>query len=174
MHFVRGQKPILDTLTQAVCVKRITKIAIGVSVIPSERGSSHSELIGRLKIGQNLPPVALILGTTAVALVYDGQVEELRPELSLKTRPMLILRNGLIDREIHLPAFVHFAVFNLPPRIAEGREDLVFGIVDQNVSVCQVKNLGAVMFARSVPSHAPELPANLKGDNGFALFPSPS
>jgi hypothetical protein len=24
------------------------------------------------------------------------------------------------------------------------------------------------MFARSVPSHAPELPANLKGDNGFA------
>ena len=168
MHFVWGQKSVLDALTQAVRVNGVPKITIGVPVILSERGGSHSELIGRLEVSKNFAPVALILGTAAVTFVYDNQIEEARAKLAVETRPVLIFGDGLINGEIHLSAFIDLAVLDLPASVSEGCEGFVFRIVDQNISVCQVKNLGAAMFAGPIPTHTPELPANLKGDNGLA------
>jgi hypothetical protein len=80
---------------------------------------------------------------------------------------MFVFGNGLVNREVHFPAFINLAIFNLPTRVPEGREHLVLRIIDQDISIGEVKDLGAAVFSRSILAHTPELPADLKGDCGF-------
>jgi hypothetical protein len=70
-----------------------------------------------------------------VTLIDDDQVEEIFGIFFVEPWAALVLGNGLIDREVELAAFVHFAVLDLPAGVAEGRKHLVLGIVDQNVSI---------------------------------------
>jgi hypothetical protein len=75
----------------------------------------------------------------------------------------------LVDGEVHLPAFDGLAVLDLVPRVAEGGERLVLGIVDQDVPIGQEEDLRPAVLACPVPSGIPELPADLKGDDGFPV-----
>jgi hypothetical protein len=102
-----------------------------------------------------------------VTLVNDDQVKKVFSIFFIKAGPMLVFRDGLVNREVHFPAFINLAIFNLPTRVSEGREHLVLRIIDQDISIGEVKDLGAAVFSRSIPAHTPELPADLKGNSGF-------
>ena len=60
------------------------------------------------------------------------------------------------------------AVFDLVAGLAEGGKGLVLGVVDQDVAVGQVENLGPAVFAGAVPPGRPELPADLESHHGLA------
>src|SRR5262249_48967222 len=108
------------------------------------------------------------LGATTVALINDDQVKKVFGIFLIKTRPMFVFCYGLINREVHFPAFVNLAVFNLPTRIPEGCKHLILRIVDQDVPISEVKNLGSAVFSRAIPTYTPELPADLEGNCGFS------
>ena len=71
--------------------------------LPHGRGR-HAELEGRLEVVQDLPPVALVPGAAPMALVHDDEVEEIGRILAVEARPALVLGDGLVDGEVHLPA----------------------------------------------------------------------
>ena len=87
-----------------------------------------------------------------MAFVDDDQVEEIRRERFEEAGPALILGERLIDREIHLAALDHLAAFDLVPRIAEGGEDSVLRMVDQDVAVGEVQDARAAVFAGAIPA----------------------
>ena len=132
----------------------------GVAVMP--------KLEGRLEVFEDFPPTAFVPGTAPMALVHDDEVEEVGRVLSVQARAAFVFGNGLIDGEVDFPPLADLAVGDLPAGIAERREGLVLRVVDQDVAVGKVENLGAAVFARPVPQGVPELPADLEGDQGLA------
>ena len=97
-----------------------------------------------------------------MALINNDEIEEVARIFFIQPRPSFILREGLIDGEIHLASFVDLTILDLPARIAERSKDLVFWVIDENVAVSQIENLRTSVFAGAIPSCLPELPANLK------------
>ncbi len=164
MHPIGGEKTILDPLPQTVLIDRIAEVSICIPVVLSERRRGHSELIRRLKIFKDLPPVALIAGASPVTLIDDDEVKESRVILAVKSRAALILGDRLVDGEVHLPALVGFPVFDLPPGIAEGGEDLILGIIDKNIAIGEIKDFRTSVLTGPVPARRPEFPANMKRD----------
>src|SRR5439155_26052434 len=88
--------------------------------------------------------------------------------LAVKARSALILGNGLVDGEVHLPALVGLSILDFPASVAKGSEDLILWVVDQNVAIGKVQDLGAVILTGPVPADVPQLPANLEGHDGLA------
>src|SRR5437763_395369 len=102
-----------------------------------------------------------------MAFIDDDQVEKIGRVLPVQSRTSLVLGDGLINRKVHLPALDGLA-FDLVPGGVEGSEHLVLGIVDEDISVSEIENPGFAMFASTIPSGIPELPANLKSGCSFA------
>jgi hypothetical protein len=167
MNTIRREKTILDALAERISVYRIAEVAIGIAVISAQRRCGHAQLKRRLEVTQDLAPVALILGAAAMALIDDDQVEEILGVFLVKSGAPLVLGDGLVNREIHLAPLVDFAVLNLPSSITEGGEHLVLRVIDQNISVGEIKNLRTAVLARPVPAHVPKLPTDLKCHGGF-------
>src|SRR5258706_5957784 len=97
-----------------------------------------------------------------MTFVDDDQVEKIFGIFFVEPGAPLVFSEGLINREIKLAAFVDLAVLDLPAGVAEGRKHLIFGIVDQDITVGEKKNLRAAMLAGAVPTHVPELPTDLQ------------
>ena len=57
--------------------------------------------------------------------------------------PALVLGQSLINGEIHFAAFDDFAGFDLVPRVAEGGEDPILGLIHEYVAVGEVEVCGA-------------------------------
>ena len=77
---VGREESVLNSLSKAVFIDRITKIDIRVARLVAQRRRRHAELVGRLKVGEDLTPGAVLTRAAAVALVHDDQVEEVRCE----------------------------------------------------------------------------------------------
>ncbi len=103
-----------------------------------------------------------------MALVHDDEVEEVGRKLTEQPFAALVLRHGLIDAEVHLPAVDDLSGLDLVACVAEGGEDTVLGLVDEDVAVGEVKDAGAAVSAGQVPSGVPQLPADLERDQGLA------
>ena len=168
MHPVGRKKAVLDSLAQAVGVYRVAEISIRVAIVLSQRRRRHAQLKGGLEVAQNLAPIAVVFGAAAMALVDDNQIEEILRIFFVKSGPVFVFGDRLVNREIHLAAFVDFAVLDLPAGVAESREHLVLGIVDQNIAVGEIENLRPAVLTRAVPAHVPELPADLESHRGLA------
>src|SRR5919112_2690538 len=115
MYPVRCQETVLDALLQAVLIDGVSEVAVGSLVVGAQGGGCHAELVGGLEVLQDLTPVALVPGAPPVAFVYDDQIEEVRRELPVESRTPLVLRDGLVDGEVHLPTLADLAVLDLPP-----------------------------------------------------------
>ena len=76
VHPVRGQETVLDALAETVSVDGIAEILIGIDVVMAQGRGGHTQLRGRLKIFEDLPPIAIVAGTAPVAFIDDDQVEE--------------------------------------------------------------------------------------------------
>jgi len=89
----------------------------------------------RLEVTQDFAPVAVVLGAAAMALIDDDQIEEIFRVFLVKSRPVFVLGDRLVNCEVQLAALVDFAVLDFPARVAERRKHFILGIIDQNVSV---------------------------------------
>ena len=174
MDAVRGQEAVVNPLPQAVGVDRVAEIGVGVGVRVAFRRCGQAKLIRGLEVFEDLPPTALVPGTTPMAFVNDNQVEEVRRVFAVKAGPVVILRNGLIDGEVDFPALADLPARDFPAGIAKGGEGLVLGIVNQDVAVGQIENLGATVFAGAIPEGIPQFPANLESRPGSCRCRSPS
>jgi hypothetical protein len=103
-----------------------------------------------------------------MAFVDDDEVEEASRELPVEPGAGLVLGDGLIDGEVHLPALAHDAALDLEAGLAERGEGLVLRIVHQDVAIGEEQDARLAVGALPVPAPAPELPADLKGDHGLA------
>ena len=65
-----------------------------------------------------------------MTFVDDDQVEEVLGIFFIKSGAVFVFGDRLVDREVHLAPFIHFAILNLPSGIAESSKHLVLGIVD--------------------------------------------
>src|SRR5207253_11402786 len=131
MNPIGREKSIFDALAQTIRVNRIAEVAVSIAIVFPQRCRSHAQLKSRLEVTQNLAPIAVVFGAAPMALIDDDQIEKILRIFFIKSRPVFIFGDRLIDREIELTAFVDFAVLDLPSSIAEGRKHLVLGIVDQ-------------------------------------------
>ena len=101
-----------------------------------------------------------------MAFVDDDEVEEVWPVL---TEHVGVGRGQrLINAEIHVPALAGVTAADLVAGIAEGREHLGHGVIDQDVAIREEQDFGAAVFTRAVPFAVPQLPANLEGHIGLA------
>lgn len=106
MDAVRGEKAIINALTQAVLVDRITEVLIGISVVLAARRGRHPELVRRFEILQDFAPITFVPGASPVTLIHDNKIEEIRGVFAVESGPAFVASDGLIDGEIHLPALV--------------------------------------------------------------------
>src|SRR6266849_603150 len=102
-----------------------------------------------------------------MALVDNDEVEEVLRVFAVEAGPTFVPGNCLVGCEIHLAAFHRFAL-DLVPGVLERREDLVLGVVNENVAVGEVQNPRPTVFTCPVPTGTPELPANLEGNEGLS------
>src|SRR2546422_709756 len=159
---VRREKTIFNALPQAIGVNGIAEVGVSVPVVFAQRRRRHAHLVGRSKIFEDLAPVALIPGTATVTFVHDNQIKEVRGVLAVEARSAFILGKGLVDGEVHLPALVGLSILDFPASVAKGSEDLILWVVDQDVAISKVQNLGAAVLTGPVPADVPQLPANLE------------
>src|SRR5207253_7513817 len=117
---------------------------------------------------EDLAPITFIAGAAAMTFIDYNQIEEILRVLFVQTRPPFVFCESLINREINFAALDRIAVLNLRACVPELRKNFVFGVVDENVAVGQVKNFRSTMLACFVPPRVPELPANLKCHGRFA------
>jgi hypothetical protein len=167
MDAVRREESVINALPQAVGVKRIVKVAIGVAVIMPQRRCRHADLKCRLEILQNFAPVAFIAGAAAVTLVHDDEIEEVLRVVAVEAGAPFVLGDGLINREVHLAALDGLPVY-LVARLSEGRKRLILRVVDEDIAIGQVENARAAMLACPVPQGIRKFPANLKRDDGLS------
>ena len=165
---IRGEKAVRDALGQAVLVDRVAEVIVGVDVVLPSRRRGHADLARRLEPLQDFPPVAVVAGAAAVALVHDDQIEEVPRILAVQAGAILIAGDGLVDGEIHLAALDRPAPGYLLPRVPERAEVPGHGIVHQDVPVGQEQHSRPAVAALAVPAGGPELPADLKGHGRLA------
>ena len=101
-------------------------------------------------------------------ILDDGEIEEVRAVLSTQPRSPFVLRQRLVDGEVHLSAPFRYATLDLPTGIAEWGEVLVLRLVHEDVAVSQKQDSWLAETTTSIPTRRPQLPANLKGDDCFS------
>jgi len=140
-------------------VSRVSSLS-GVAVMPSWNAG--------FEVIEDHAPRAVVAGAAAMAFVHDDEVEEVRRVCSKESGTTLVIGESLVDREIHLAALHDLARFDLVACVAEGREDAVLGLIDQDVSVGEIQNARAAILACSIPARRPKLPADLEGNSGLS------
>ncbi len=140
---VGGEEAVFDPLAQAVLVDRVAEVAVGGAVVGALRRGGHAELVSQLEVVEDFAPVALVFGAAAVAFVDDDQVEEVGRVLAVEAGAALVAGEGLVGGEVEFAPVVDHAPLDLPARVAEGGEGLVFRVVHENVAVGEVEDLRA-------------------------------
>ena len=161
---VGGQEAVFDPLPQAVGVDGVAEVGVGVDVHVALGRGRQPKLVGRLEVFENLAPTAFVPSTAPMALVHDDEVEEVGRVLAVQARAVLVPRDGLIDGEVDFPPLADLAGRDLPAGIAEGHKGLVLRVVNEDVAIGKVENLGPAVLARAVPPSVPEFPADLESD----------
>src|SRR5690606_14746360 len=113
---------------------------------------------------ENFPPVAVVARTAAMAFVNDDEIEEVARILSVEAGTVLVTRDGLVDREIHVAALDRHAASYLVTGVAKRAEILCHRIVDQDVAISEKQDLRVPVHPFGIPACRPQLPADLEGD----------
>jgi len=72
---------VLDALLQRVRVDRLSEVLRVGDVLSFLRGRREADLRRAAEVGQDFPPSRVLVGTAAMALVHDHQIEEVGGEL---------------------------------------------------------------------------------------------
>src|SRR5216683_959793 len=113
LHLKGREEAVVDAIFERVDVNGVAKVGVGVHVVFALGRGSESELHSGCEIFQDAAPIALVVGTAAMAFVNDDEIEEVRRVLAEIGRGLVgsaILLNGILygaDREIGVPGAAH-------------------------------------------------------------------
>jgi len=139
-HAVRGKVAILDALTQGVLEHRVAEVVVAVHPVMT-RSRGQPELDGAAEVVEHRAPRRVLLGTAAVALVDDDEVEEVRPEVGEQRGVGRTPGERLVAGEVDLAAGVGAASHPVEHTGAEGRgEVLEHRLAQQLVSIGKVED----------------------------------
>ena len=71
MDAIRREETVVNALPQTVSVNWVAKIKVGVAVVISQRRGRHAKLICGRKVFEDVTPVGIFLGATAMTLVHN-------------------------------------------------------------------------------------------------------
>ena len=137
------QESILNALLQRILVGMIGKIEIGVHVLIHARRGGQTQLHRWLEVFQYASPITLILGSSAMTLIDDNQVEEILgvlPEVWRIIRPAhKRLEDGEEDAAVsgHLTILGYRSGLDSYHRILLKPAKVYHGLISQYVPVCQ-------------------------------------
>ena len=170
-HSERGQVTIVDPLFEGVAINWLAKVGIGIDVIFTLWGCGQPQLHGGFEVVEDIPPVALVVGTATVALINDDEVEEIGGVVT-KYRGWFALgigasHKGLEDGEEDIAilggtAFLSDLIGGDPHQsiFREGRET-VERLIGQDIAVGQKQDAGtAGRFTFALP--VIDVPATMK------------
>lgn len=152
MDAIRGQEAVRDALREAVLIERIAEIVVGVDVILSPRRRCHPDLGRRLEPFEDFPPVAVVASTAAMTFVNDDEIKEIARILAIKAGTVLVTRDGLVDREIHVAALDRQTAGDLVTGVAKWAEVLCHRIVHQDVAISEKQNLRVPVDPFGIPA----------------------
>src|SRR5680860_487520 len=78
LHLKRRQETVVNPFLERIDIDRLAEIVVGVHVVFALGRSSETELYCWGKVLQNAAPIAFIVGSATMTLVYDDEVEEIR------------------------------------------------------------------------------------------------
>lgn len=167
-----------DALFERICVDRFPKILVGIDIGFAFGGGGHAELAGGGEIFEDVPPVAVLIGTAAVTLVDDDEVEEIGGILFIER--IFPAHESLKNRKIETVAFRNDpAVFSDFLRRQSSHCALVECsevdqcLIGENVPVGEEEDarqteLSGIGGGAQIPLGLHEFPADLESDEGFA------
>lgn len=167
MHAIGCEEAVVNALAEAVLIDRVAEVEVGVAVVVTQGRGGHAELHGRREVVEDDSPRAVIARAATMTLVHDDEVKEVRSKGFEEARTPLVFGKRLVDREVHFATLYDFARFDLIAGITKGSKNTVLRLIDENVAICQVEDLGSPVFSGAVPARGPQLPANLEGDDCF-------
>ncbi len=138
-------------------------------MLSSPRGRGrHAELVGRLEVVEDLPPVALVAGRCPGGTRPRRSGRRSRGDTRGRGRAGSRPWRWPGRWRSTFPGLSSTRPPDLAAGVAEGGEGLVLGVVDQDVAVGQEEDSGWRCSPVRFQPARPELPADLKGDEGFA------
>ena len=139
------EEAVVDAFLQAVGVERLAEIGDVRLIARFLRCGCHTQLDGVGEVLENLAPVAVVLRTSAMTLIDDDQVEELRLEQLAIVLLAALPNHLLIECEINLVGrdarTEVLLVVDFMDGLAQWLEVLVDGLVDEHVSVGEIEHL---------------------------------
>jgi hypothetical protein len=84
-------------------------------------------LIGGREVFENFAPVGIFSGATAMAFVYDDEVEKIRREFAVESGAVGVFRDGLVGGKVKFAAEDDIAVFDFVAGVAKNGEGFVLG-----------------------------------------------
>ena len=168
------EEAVLYALFERVFVGVISEVFVGVDILVHPWGCGQAKLYGWFEVLQDASPVALVLCSASVALVYDDKVEEVFGVLSEVWRIVRAAHKGLEDGEEDAAVSGHTAVLGdtawldaLHGIFLESAE-VVLCLVGKDISVCQEEDARSSACLLQVPSCLEEFPSDLESDEGLA------
>ena len=177
-----GQEAVVDAVLEGVDVERVAEVGVGVGVLGALGGGGEAQLHGRGEVFKDAPPVALVVGSAAVALVDDDQVEVV-PRIGAEGEGLRLAlgglgHEGLEDRKEHRRVHRRLSVvihgLGLDPDQRAGLKDVeggevLEGLAGESVTVGEEEDPRlALGLLGEAPAGLVELPDDLGGDGRLA------
>jgi hypothetical protein len=96
-HTERREEAVCNTLFEGIAIDRISEIAVGVGIIMTARSGSHTELVCKGEIVHEFAPLALVVGSSAVALVDNDKIKEVGGILFVIWLPCTIVAHESLE-----------------------------------------------------------------------------
>ena len=158
---VGSEEAVLNALFEGVGVDGFAEVVDVGGVGGFFGGGGEADLDGAAEIFENFAPGGIGAGAATVAFVDDDEVEEVGRELFVDVAFFFGAGDALVKRQVDFVGFFDGAAVDFDHGVAEVAEVVVFGLVDENVTVGQEEDtFGAAA--------APESPHDLEGGVGFA------
>ena len=108
---VRRQKPVFDSLLEAVSVNRCAEIGGAGYVLCFLGGGGQAYLHGAIKVFKNFPPGRIIRGAAPMAFVNDDHVEKLARDVFEYFVFFIRTGNCLVETKMYFVSRVNLPVF---------------------------------------------------------------
>ena len=161
-HLERGQEAVVNAFLQRVDVHGLAEVRVGVAVVLALRRRGQTKLYRRCEVLEDRAPVALVVCATAVALVDDDEVEEVRRVVTEVRAGLAILgrpaHEGLEDREEDAAVLRDLALLadvtgsNADERVFGESRERVVGLIGEDVAIRQEQDTRA---ARRLSAQVP-------------------
>ena len=136
------KETVLDALLEAIGVYGFVEVVEVVGILLAFGRSGQTNLRGAAEVFEHLAPCGVLLGTAAVALVNDDEVEEVRVELQVRLLLVILVADELlVERHVQFVGRIELLACDLGHNLLERLEVLLHRLVDEDIAVGQIEDM---------------------------------